>query len=886
MLENKRKLGDFSEEIEAHLQLEAERLRHEGLSEKEAYAAARRSFGNVMHAEERFYESGGWLWWDHFCQDVRYGFCVLLREKRVTALCVFILALGIGASTALYSVWKSALVFPYEFQSNGRWVAILASFNRQQTRSWFFSLAEYHELRQLSDVFENFTILQHVMVNLTDNGHPETLDVTAACADAIQNTGIHPILGRAFLPGEDAPGGPNVVIIAYDLWHTRYQARPDILGQQIRMNEQNYSIIGVMPPYYRLWGTELWIPLRLDQNDRDRSHRAYWVTAMIKKGVSQQQANARLSVLAQQWQQQSGGTTPEYAGLRLWTEVVMRYVTSSMRDAMLVLLAAIALLLLITCANVTNILLARVTARRREVAIRLAVGGSRARIICQFLAESLLMALASGALGLLLALAGLPLIRAHVIDYVTTEAPEFRFDFRAFLLIAAFSSFIGLLYGIVPALQASRTSLTETLKEGGRAGASLRSQWWRKGLVVAQIGLALVVLASASLMVQSYSRLSNSSVGFNPDNVLQAIITLPERAYQGTQQSLSFSEDLQRSISAVPRVDAAGIVSSLPMVDRLDRQDFHVEGRAANSGDSMGGAAVRFATPGYFSAMRISLAAGRFLADDDHVGGQLVAVVNETLAKRFWPNESAIGKHIALGTSYSEHITVAAPAPNSTIAAPLWLAIVGVIHDTRQVQEWSVATLPEIYLPLAQSTAPLRSVRIVIRSSESPAELLTGVREAISRLDSSLPLGGVSTMREEVRDAYATERLALVLLAIFAIIALLLAVAGVYALFSYDVSQRFHEIGVRMALGAGPRDILTFILRSGVRLALLGIAVGVVAALFLARLMTRLLYQLDSRDPLIFSGAALALLACAILACHIPARRATHIDPLVSLRCE
>jgi len=403
MFWRKRKLDDFSAEIEQHIQLETERLREQGMNPEAARSTARRAFGNKLHAEERFYESHRWLWWDHLKQDILYGFRVLLREKRVTALCVFILALGIGASTALYSVWKSALVFPYEFQSSGRWVAVLASFNRQQTRSWFLSVPEYHDLRQLNDVFENFSILQHVMVNLTDNGHPETLDATAVCAEAIQNTGVHPILGRAFLPGEDAPSGPNVVIIAYDLWHSRYQERSNILGQQIQMNEQNYSIIGVMPPYYRLWGTQLWIPLRLDQNDRNRSHRAYWITAMLKKGVSQQQANVRLSVLAQQWQQQNGGTTPEYAGLHLWTEDVMKYVTTSMKDAMLVLLAAIALLLLITCANVINILLARVVARRREVAIRLAVGGSRARIIGQFLAESLLLAAASGALGLLLA---------------------------------------------------------------------------------------------------------------------------------------------------------------------------------------------------------------------------------------------------------------------------------------------------------------------------------------------------------------------------------------------------------------------------------------------------------------------------------------------------
>jgi macrolide transport system ATP-binding/permease protein len=367
MFGRKREPDNFTSEIEAHLQLEIERLREQGLSEEEARATARRSFGNLMQAEERFYESGRWLWWDHIRQDFRYGMRALLRERGVSTLCVLILALGIGASTALYGVWKAALVFPYDFESNGRWVAVLAGFNRQQTRSWFFSIPEYNDLRQLSDTFESVSVLQHIMFNLTDNGHPESLDVTAVSSDAIRNSGVEPLLGRSFLPGEDAPGGPNVVLISDTLWQRRYQRDPNILGRQIRMNDENYSVIGVMPPYFLLWGTQLWVPLRLDYNERDRSHRAYWVTAMLKKGVSQKQADARLAVIAHQWEQRDGGQVPEYANLRLWTEDVMKYVTSALKDAMLVLLVAIAFLLIITCSNVTNILLARLTARRREL---------------------------------------------------------------------------------------------------------------------------------------------------------------------------------------------------------------------------------------------------------------------------------------------------------------------------------------------------------------------------------------------------------------------------------------------------------------------------------------------------------------------------------------
>ena len=891
MLTHRRQFGvDLEEEMRLHLELRQEEQLQSGMTADDAQSAARRRFGNPAALREISHVAWGWEWLEHVAQDVRYGLRTLLRERGVSTLCVLILALGIGASTALYSVWKAALVFPYDFESSGRWVAVLASLNRQQTRSWFLSIPEYNDLRRLSDVFESVSILQHIMFNLTDNGHPESLDVTAVSADAIRNTGVQPLLGRSFLPGEDAPGGPNLVLISYRLWQRRYQGDPNILGRQIRMNGENYSVIGVMPPYFLMWGTDLWVPLRLDNNERNRSHRAYWVTAMLRKGVSQKQADARLAVIARQWEQQDVSQVPEYASLRLWTDDVIKYVTSSLRDAMLVLLVAISFLLIITCSNVTNILLARVTARRREVAIRLAIGGSRLRIARQFLTESLLLAVISGALGLLIAQQSLPLIRHLVIDYVSTESREFRFDFSAFLFVASLSVLIGMLYGIAPAIQATQTSLTDALKEGGRSGSSPRGQWWRKTLVVIQVSLALAVVAAASLMTQSYRRLASSDLGFNPANVLAANISLPEISYPGIPQTFAFYQELQRSAAAIPGVEATGIVSSLPIADRLDRQDFHVEGRAANASDSAGGGACRFATPGYFRSLQISLVRGRWFTDDDREGKQRVAIVNETLARRFWPNESTIGKRIALGNQYSERINSSSapsqPASGFVTSAPQWITIVGVFRDTRQTREWGGTILPEIYLPYAQATTPVRGVRLVVRSGQTPAHALESVRQVVSRLDSSLPLGDVETMPGIVRDAYGTERLALVLLTIFAVVALILAVAGIYALLSYNVSQQSHEIGIRMALGALPREVLGLVLRSGAQLALLGVAIGVLGGVFVARLMTRLLYQVNASDPVIFAGAAVVLLTFALLACYVPARRATRVDPMVALRYE
>jgi len=883
MLSTRERERELSAEMQSHLAMHIEDNLRAGMSPEQARREALMKLGGLEQTKELYRDRRSFTFLDTFLQDIRVGVRSLIKSRGVSLVCIFVLALGIGATAALYSVWETALVFPFDFQMNGRWVAILAGFNRQQTRSWFFSIPEYNELRQMTDVFENTTILQHFSFNLTDNGHPESLHGTAVSADGIRNTGVRPILGRSFLPGEDTPGGPNIVLISESLWNTRYQRDPNIVGKQLRMNDQNYTVIGVMPRYYRLWGTPLWIPLRIDYHDTDRSHRAYWVTATIKKGVSQKQVDARLAILAQQWERQHGGQVPEYANARLWTEVVMKYVTSPTRDAMLVLITAIGFLLAITCANVANLLLARVMARRREVAVRMALGGSRSRITRQFLTESILLAVASGAVGFLIALLGLPLIRRFVIDYVSTEAPEFRFDLSAFLLIAAFSVVVGAVYGITPAIQASRASLIDTLKEGGRTGSSFRGQWWRRALVVTQVSLALAVLAAAGLMTQSYRRLSNSNLGFNPANLLEAIITLPELSYAGVPQAQSFFQQLQQSVSAIPGVESTGVVSSLPVADRLERQDFQVEGRAANDSSAVGDAACRYATPGYFKALQISLATGRIFTDDDRDGRQLVAVVNETLAKRFWPNESAIGKHIALGTQYSERMAASSSPPANS--APRWIAIVGVIHDTRQTDDWGFTTLPEVYLPYAQAPSP-RWMRLVVRSMQPPSQLLESVRQVVSRLDSSLPLGDTHMMMEVVGNSYGTERLAFVLLTIFAVVALVVAAAGVYALLAYNVSQQYREIGIRMALGARPANVLRLVLGHGLKLAVAGTVIGIAIATLLAHEMGKLLYQVSSMDPIAFLAPAVLLSSVALLACYVPARKAARVDPLVALRHE
>jgi len=725
-------------------------------------------------------------------------------------------------------------------------------------------------------------VLQHVSVNLTDSDRPEALDCTAVSAGTIANTRVAPILGRTFLSGDDVPGAPRVVLVGNILWHSRYFADPGLVGKQIRMNGENYTVIGIMPSQFALWGTQLWIPLHIDGNDRDRANRSYWIAAMLRKGVTQEQARARLAIIARQWEHEYGSQAPEYQGLRLSSEDVLAYVNRPLKEAMLVLLAAVGLLLIVTCANLANLLLARAASRHREVAVRLALGASRVRIIRQFLAESVVLSLVGGSFGLLLAWRSVPLIENLIVDYVSTEAGEFRLDLTAFVFALLLSVLIGLIYGIAPAFQATAVSLADTLKEGGRnVGATRRSQSVRNVLVVAEISLALAVLVAAGFAIRSYTGLAGSSAGFDPQDLVTSDISLPPTAYSAPRQILSFFDTLQKAMAVTPRVESAGLVSALPVRDRLDRTDFRITGRVGSFADTLGHAVYRIATPGYFAAMKIPLISGRFPNEQDRDGVQPVAVVNQTFAKRYFPGQSPVGKQIALAGRYSEQ---ASGRPESSL--PPQPIIVGVIGDVRQLREWNTEILPEIVLPYAQNATGLRSMTLVVRSLAPAEAIFDSERAVVAHLDPALPAANRQTMIRIVQDAYGTERLAVVLLAVFGAVALVLAGAGIYALLAYTVSQQSREIGIRMALGADRGAILRSVLGYGLRLATLGTGIGLLIAALLANAMAALLYHVSKADPVAFLAPAALLSGLALLACYVPARRAARVDPLVALRHE
>jgi predicted permease len=875
--------ADLDAEIRGYADLLADEKIRAGMHPDQAQRAARLALGGGLdHAsltmKETIREARPGAWLDSFAQDVRYGARLLRKSPGFTIIAVLTLGLGIGASTALFSVWQAALVFPYAFEMNGKWIAILGGFDRQQASSWYFSSSEFADLQKITDVFDDVLALQHVNFNLTDSGRPEFARATAVTANALRATHVEPLLGRVFLRGEDSSSAPNVVVIGDRLWQRRYQRDPQIIGRSMRLNGQTYTIVGVMPPRFLLWGTDMWVPLHLDPNDRNRSNRTYWVTAMVKPGVSMKQVNARLAVAAHQWEADRTAATPEYANLRLWAVDILSVINEPLRDAMLVLLAAIALLLTITCANVANLLLSRAHARRREVAVRLALGARRGHIIRQLLTESVILSALGGAFGFLLAWWGVPLIGSMIIDYSATEAGEFRIDQKAFWFMLVLSLFVGVFCGLVPAFHAAEASLIETLKTAGKqSGSGHRGKFSRRVLVGAETCLALIVLVAAGLMIRSYARLSASSLGLSPDHVTVVHIPLPP-AYPTQQEVNSFYESLQSQVAAIPGTSVVGLASSVPISDRLDRQDFHVVGRAANSSDGTGDTVRETVSSNYFAALRIPIKAGRAFSDGDREGNRNVVIVNEAMAKRYWPAVSPVGQEIELGNQFSENFSAA--------AAPSRLLIVGVAGDTRQERETDREILPEFYIPFLQSSSAIHSMNLLVRSGAAEATVTESVRNIVARLDPALPVGGTESMDEIVRNAYGTERLALVLLSVFAGAALIIAMAGIYAVLAYDVARQTHEIGIRMALGARRSDVLRVVMGAGLKPALAGAVVGLVAALAGTRVMNALLYGVAPWDPLTFACVAALLFLVAALACWIPARRAMRVDPVVALRHE
>lgn len=874
MFRRKRKPSDFSTEVDSHLALEAERLKEQGLSDDEARTAARRAFGNVTQAQERFYESGRWLGWDHLVQDVRFGLRMLAKSPGFTAVAVLTLALGIGANTAIFSAVYAVLLKPLPFKDPGRLVFVE---KKNPPRGWVrnpISPPEILAWRSESGAFEDLAAYTQASCGLTGMGDPEEDPCEKVSGNLFPLLGVSPLRGRTFSADEDRAEGPRAAILSYGLWRRRFGAEDSVIGRAIELNGASATIVGVMPPnfshlYATPYGTvpELWVSgiglsPSLTWND-------YFGIGRLKPGITLPQAEARMDPISARIEQ----VDPDLKGWRADVMSLRTMLSGDTRPALVVLMGAVIFVLLIACANMANLLLARGAGRAGEFAVRGALGASRQRIVRQLLTENLVLSLAGGALGVLLASWGCKAMAGLAPEYVLNSAPGLAHsatDLRvlAFSLIAALAT--TLVFGLAPAIESSRLHLTETLKETGRV-QSPGSRRFRSALVVAEIALALVLLAGAGLMVRTLAKLHGVNLGLNPANVLTLRVPLSGPRYKEPRASAEFWRRVVASVEALPGVDSASVARGLPIGDWAG-QFFTTADQPNPPAGQIPDANYIVAGPDYFRTLEIPLLEGRSFNEHDSETSERVVIVNEQLARTYWPGQNPLGKQLRMGS----------PADKRP-----WLSVVGVAANVLS-QGPDAGFHSEVYVPYQQFPWVLSPENLMVRTTANvqPASLARAVVDAVHRVDQNQPVADLKTMEQAAREPMAEQRMMMALLGAFAGLALILSALGIYSVLSYSVSQRTREIGVRVALGAARRDVLGLVVRQGFRLTMLGVATGLLGAFGLTRFLSSLLYDVKPADALTFAAVSALLTGVALLACYIPARRASQVDPIVALRCE
>jgi predicted permease len=814
--------------------------------------------------------------------DLRYALRMLLKSPGFTAVAVLTLALGIGANTAIFSIVNAVLLRALPYQKPEMLVLLWQRFTRLGLDWVVVSAAEFSDYRDETTRFEGIAAFGYESFNLTGENEPERIQGAVVSASLFTVLGVKPILGRWFTSEENSPGQDDVVVIGHGLWQRRFGSAPGVIGRRIMLNGRSFTIVGVMPkdfefplPLFNIVGgefvgqAELWAPVTFSPNQlKVRGSRSLGVIARLKSGVSLGQAQAELDMLTNRFAKQYPEAYPENIGFGVNLYSLGEQTLGSIRSPLWVLMAAVTFVLLIACVNVASLLLARSSARQKEVAIRAALGAERLRLARQFLTESLLLALVGSVLGFILAFWSLDLILVLSADTVP-RIKEVKLDTWVFGFTLGASTVAGILCGLAPALQVSKPDVTEALKEGGRnsAGGEGRGRL-RNVLVVSEIALALLLLIGAGLLVQSFWRLENVSPGFNPHGVLTMGLSPPSSKYSSGRSVAAFYQQLLQAVEGLPGVKSAGLVNILPLSGSNTDDFFFIEGRASRDPADIPDEELRVVAGNYFQAMEIPLLHGRYFTKADSEEAPPVIIVNQAFARRYWPAEDAVGKRITKGD----------PQKN-----PLWITIVGIVGDVKH-KGLDLEAKPEFYFHQPQYKK--HSMILTVRGFADPRNLAAVVRQEVHKMDREQSVANVKTLEEVVSDSVAPRRLSCVLLGIFAGIALVLASVGIYGVLSYLVTQRRHEMGIRMALGAERRDVLNLVVGQGLRLAILGVGIGLAAAFFLTRFLESMLFGVRSTDPLTFVLVPLTLISVALLACYIPARRATKVDPVVALRCE
>jgi len=818
---------------------------------------------------------------DTLWQDIRYGVRMLRRNPGFAAVAILTLAIGIGANIVIFSVVNGILLKPLPFPDSRRVVTIWETdANRNVTRG-MASAPEFLDWRDMNHVFQELSAYRALSFAITGSGDPERVWGSQVSGNFFRMLRVTPIVGRDFTPEDEQSGHDQVVLLSYGLWQRRYGADSAILGKTILLDEKPYVVIGVLPRSFSLYGTlpdfEIWKPFAFSSAQLDREDHELIMFARLKDGVSIPQANAEMVTIQERLKKQYPGIDQKN-GIRVvgfHDELV-----STLRPGLLLLLAAVAFVLLIACANVANLMLARAAVREREIALRVSLGAGRKRIFRQLLTESALLSLIGAAVGILFAYGGIHILRDAVISGQGARIPHPEWiaidaTVLGFTILVAVAT--GILFGFAPAIQISRSALFESLKEGSRGSTAGRhSQFARSVLVVSEVAFSLMLLVGAGLLVRSFALMLAEPLGFDPSNVWTAQMILPDTHYADGPRISNFYQAVIERVNAIPGVTSASAANFLPLTRWTNFCDFDIAGRAAPPSGEHFTSQYRVADWRYLPTMGVPVKEGRNFTSADGPNSQGVALVNETLARRYWPNENPVGQQIRL--IFPATLTPWEPIPHQG-----WLTIVGVVGDIRD-WAWSEPKTGQLYLPQTQN--PSRLMSLVVRSGGDRAQLTAAVRHAVESVDPNQAMTDVKTMEDYLAVAFSQRRLNMSLLAFFAVVAALLAAIGIYGVMGYAVTQRSHEIGIRMALGAEPADVLRMIVGDGMKLAFLGLAIGLTASLLLMKYLESQLYGVKARDPLTFIGVAAGLALVALAACYFPARRATKVDPLVALRYE
>jgi predicted permease len=864
--------AELDDELRFHAEQQRDKYVESGLALDEATRRVRLDFGGFDQVKEECREARGVHLMETLIQDVHYAMRTLRKAPGFTFVALLTLGLGIGANTAIFSIVDGILLRPLPYRDPSRLIAINETTPKVGTVS--VSYLNFLDWRQQSRSISEMAAVCSVEFNLAGIDQPENISGEAVSPNLLSMLGVQPFLGRDFEASEGKAGAAPVVLLSYQLWQSKFGGESGALGRVISLDGRGFTIIGVLPPDFR--STEktdvmepigVWLANRPDSSSERSERGDMIVIGRLTAGSSLAQARAEMDGIAARLEQAYPASNAQFGVL---LRPVREVFVSDIRPALLILFGAVMFVLLIACANVANLFLMRGAGRTKEIALRIALGASRGRIIRQMLAESFVLALLGGIFGLALAAAGIEGL-GRLIPADTLMGASMNLNGAALLFAAGAIVLSTFIFGLAPAIQSAKTGVQAELKDGARtAGGGAGQNRWRTILAIAEVSLALILLVGAGLMMKSLYRLLAVDPGFHSDRVLTMEMSLRTSQYDKDVNILNFWQQVLDRVRALPGVEAVASGTAIPLTDSHSRVDVTIEGMALPKPGSFPHPDTHIVSPGYAHTLGVPLLRGREFADADNENAPRVAMINARLAREYFPKENPVGKRLVFG-----HPSAKNP--------PKWMTIVGVVGDTKLYGLANPSRL-EIYVPFRQSASS--HMRLIVKSTVDPAALASSIRAAVAEIDKDQPVFGISTMKQLIVDSVSTRRMTLILLALFSTLALVLAAIGIYGVISYSVAQRTHEIGIRMALGAGKTDVLRMILAQGARIAGAGVAIGMVASFGLTRLLASLLFSVSAADPLTFAAVAILLFLVALLACYIPARRTLRVDPMIALRYE